>query len=446
MRAGIARIDTRRRAFLAPRMGPVRHDRDGAERFRRIRLAAAVCRLSVAAALAAAAMPGGIAAALADCAPLARPPGFRPAQDAERRAYDAIEFTVLHDGRPAAQTVAGATCYQVYLAEDGAATPGVTALLARYRERLAETSARILFADRARIHARLSRAGRETWFRIDVQDNEIDVTVLHRQPLKPSLTRPSGRDHRLIGHMPHYQDAAVDKHADAVRRFTVQGRSERSTVEVSGAVTEVTYRAKARNRLSSDVEIQENYRVALRARGADILFTDWRTTVARIAERDRVTWLRVTSQVSEIAVLAVEVKLPAPEKRPSDAALIAALAPDGRAMLVSGLGVGAAAPARADRGIVAQVVRLMRRDRALTLAVVAHTDNLGDRAANLERSQAQAEAIAAAVVKQGIARGRIGAIGAGPDRPVADNATVQGRAANRRIELVRDATRRPSGQ
>ena len=382
-------------------------------------------------------MPGGIAAALADCAPLARPPGFRAAQNAELRAYDAIEFTVLHDGRPAAQTVAGATCYQVYLAEDGAATPGVTALLARYRERLAETSARILFADRARIHARLSRAGRETWFRIDVQDNEIDVTVLHRQPLKPSLTRPSGRDHRLIGHMPHYHDVAADKHDEELRRFTVRSGNDRRTVEVRGAVYQIAYQAKSRDRLSSDAEIQENYRIALRARGADILFTDWRTTVARIAERDRMTWLQVTSQVSEVAVLAVEAKLPAPEKRLTDAALAAALARDGRATLVSGLGVGAAAPARADRGMVAQLVRLMRRDRTLTLAIVAYSDDLGDRDANLKASQAQAEAIAAAIVKQGIARERIGAIGAGPDRPVADNATVQGRAANRRIELVR---------
>jgi len=69
--------------------------------------------------------------------------------------------------------------------------------------------------------------------------------------------------------------------------------------------------------------------------------------------------------------------------------------------------------------------------------VVVYTDDLGERDTNVRRSQAQADAIVAAVIKQRIAPNRVKAIGAGPDRPVADNATMDGRAQNRRIELVR---------
>lgn len=371
-----------------------------------------------------------------DCAPLDGAPGFRPVQNAERRAYDSIEFTVLSDGRPETEVVAGAKCYQVYVAGDGDSRLGVPELQARYRRRLEQLGAQIVFADRYHLHARLTEAGRQTWFRIFLQDREIDITVVHKQALAPTLTRPSGHDHRLLGHMPHYEESGFTRHPDEVRRFTVPGGGDRRTVEIRGAVHEVRYRAKSREQLSSDLEIQENYRAALRALEADILVANWRMTVARHVERGRLVWLSVTSQVTEIAVEIVEAKLPPPSPRLGDRALAKALAGEGGVTVASGLGVGDN-PAADHRALVRQMALLLRRDAKLMLDVVVHTDDLGERDAGVRRSQAQADAIVAAVVKQRIAPGRVHAIGAGPDRPVADNATVEGRAQNRRIELVR---------
>jgi len=367
-----------------------------------------------------------------DCPPLDGAPGFRPVQDAERRAYDAIEFTVLRDGTPATEVIAGAKCYQVYTAADGESRLGVSELQARYRTRLEQLGAQIVFADRYRVHARLTEAGQETWFRIYLQDREIDITVVRKQALVPTLTRPSGHDYRLLGHMPHYEESDFARHADEVRRFTVPGGGDRRTVEIRGAVHEVRYRAKSRQQMSSDLEIQENYRAALRALGADVLTANWRMTVARHVDRGRMVWLRVTSQVSDIAVEAIEAKLPPPSPRLTDRALVAALEREGRVTVASGLGVGDK-PA-GDRYLVRQMAFLLRRDAKLMLDVVAHTDDLGERDANVRRSQAQADAVVAAVIKQRIAPDRVQAIGAGPDRP--DNATVEGRAQNRRIELV----------
>ena len=375
-------------------------------------------------------------AAADDCPPLDAAPGFRPIQNAERRAYDAVEFTVMRDGRPETEVIAGAKCYQVYVAGDGDNRLGVPELQARYRSRLEQLGAQIVFADRYRLYARLAEAGRETWFRIFVQDREIDITVMRKQALVPSLTRPSGHDRRLLGHMPHYEESGFVRHADEVRRFTVPGGGDRRTVEIRGAVHDVRYRAKSREQLSSDLEIQENYRAALRALGADILVANWRTTVARHADRGRLIWLSVTSQVTEIAVEAVEAKLPPPSPRLSGGALATALAGEGRVTVASGLGAGDN-PAADHRSLVRQMAFLLRRDARLMLDVVVYTDDLGERDTNVRRSQAQADAIVAAVIKQRIAPNRVKAIGAGPDRPVADNATMDGRAQNRRIELVR---------
>jgi OOP family OmpA-OmpF porin len=67
--------------------------------------------------------------------------------------------------------------------------------------------------------------------------------------------------------------------------------------------------------------------------------------------------------------------------------------------------------------------------------VIGHTDNAGSRAGNLSLSQARAEAVKAYVTGRGVRPDMVSVSGEGPDRPVADNRTAEGRARNRRIEF-----------
>ena len=67
--------------------------------------------------------------------------------------------------------------------------------------------------------------------------------------------------------------------------------------------------------------------------------------------------------------------------------------------------------------------------------VIGHTDDQGLRSSNVALSQARAEAVKSYFSAKGINTTLISASGAGPDRPVASNATGEGRARNRRIEF-----------
>jgi len=67
--------------------------------------------------------------------------------------------------------------------------------------------------------------------------------------------------------------------------------------------------------------------------------------------------------------------------------------------------------------------------------VIGHTDNAGARASNLALSQARAEAVRAYVAAKGVKSELVAVSGEGPDRPVADNRSAEGRARNRRIEF-----------
>ena len=67
--------------------------------------------------------------------------------------------------------------------------------------------------------------------------------------------------------------------------------------------------------------------------------------------------------------------------------------------------------------------------------VYGHTDNVGTAAANKKVSDQRANSVATFLTKQGIAKDRIVAEGLSYDFPVADNATAEGRAQNRRVEI-----------
>ncbi|MFT4149431.1 MAG: OmpA family protein [Paracoccaceae bacterium] len=68
--------------------------------------------------------------------------------------------------------------------------------------------------------------------------------------------------------------------------------------------------------------------------------------------------------------------------------------------------------------------------------VVGHTDNTGTAAYNYDLSQRRAASVAGVLRDGGVPGQRITPIGRGFDQPVASNATAQGRAQNRRVEII----------
>lgn len=84
-----------------------------------------------------------------------------------------------------------------------------------------------------------------------------------------------------------------------------------------------------------------------------------------------------------------------------------------------------------------QAAQLLRGRPDLKFLVVGHTDNAGPMDANLKLSRARAEAVADALAAlEGVERAQLEAHGVGYLAPRANNADPEGRARNRRVELV----------
>ncbi|HRZ25433.1 MAG TPA: PQQ-binding-like beta-propeller repeat protein [Spirochaetota bacterium] len=85
--------------------------------------------------------------------------------------------------------------------------------------------------------------------------------------------------------------------------------------------------------------------------------------------------------------------------------------------------------------ILDRMIETLKANTGIRIEVRGHTDSTGPRAYNQKLSERRADAVVEYMVKNGIGPERLGAAGFGPDKPVADNATPEGRRKNRRTEF-----------
>jgi outer membrane protein OmpA-like peptidoglycan-associated protein len=87
----------------------------------------------------------------------------------------------------------------------------------------------------------------------------------------------------------------------------------------------------------------------------------------------------------------------------------------------------------------AEIERLslfLKRNKQIHIEIIGHTDNQGSKSYNLDLSQRRAAALMNALIRKGIAADRLTSKGMGSEAPIATNDTEEGRAQNRRVEIL----------
>ncbi|MBN1496162.1 MAG: OmpA family protein [Spirochaetes bacterium] len=85
--------------------------------------------------------------------------------------------------------------------------------------------------------------------------------------------------------------------------------------------------------------------------------------------------------------------------------------------------------------ILDRMIEAMKKNPRIRLDVRGHTDITGTHAHNMKLSERRADAVTEYMIKNGISPERLVAVGFGPDRPIGDNKTAEGRSKNRRTEF-----------
>lgn len=98
--------------------------------------------------------------------------------------------------------------------------------------------------------------------------------------------------------------------------------------------------------------------------------------------------------------------------------------------------VDSSAVNRGLRGDLLTVADSLQNYPASSVQVVGHTDNTGSASYNQKLSERRANAVADVLMDGGVAFNRINAFGRGEDQPISSNLTAEGKAQNRRVEIV----------
>ncbi len=245
-------------------------------------------------------------------------------------------------------------------------------------------------------------------------------------------------DHALFPtRMPNYRIGSCDvKEFDAYTFRVANGKKQ----AVEGKFTFITYVVDDRKDDQSGIAVVRNYENALKKIGGAVQGSDpqrWMTGSA-VADGKEV-WVEAEKGNSAIWLRIVE-------KQEMQQHVVADAASFGNDLKAKGhvavegifFDTGKSVVKPESTPALKEVAKLLGADASLKLWVVGHTDSVGAIEANMKLSQARADAVAAALTTaHGVAAARLKGYGVGPLAPVASNDGEEGRAKNRRVELVK---------
>ncbi len=248
------------------------------------------------------------------------------------------------------------------------------------------------------------------------------------------------KDPDIFSRMPGFRISSYE--AVEFDRYEFKTGSAKSE-KVEGRRTFVGYTAKEGLTHPSGLQVIRNYVNAAKALGGNQVYDyeDGGTQYAtiRIIRGDSEVWAEVSGANNGMYNVQLVVKQSMRQEVVANAdALSKGIKETGRVAVYGIYFDTAKADLKpASDPALAEIVKMLKADASLKVYVVGHTDNAGQFASNLKLSQDRAGAVVHALTnKHGIAIARLTPFGAGPTSPIASNKSDEGRAKNRRVELV----------
>lgn len=283
------------------------------------------------------------------------------------------------------------------------------------------------------------------------------ATLLHRLPLSGlllALALPAqaaedlggAKDHPLLSRYPasHITEYQQNYNAVEFATGTQDGVPQRQAVE--GQATQILYFHDSAESQPSPLQLIRNYQNAIKLIGGEVLYErlpsdgDGGETTLKVTSAGKDIWVRVepgiySAPTQSYSLRLVEVE--AMQQVVSANQLLDELNRNGFIALYINFDTGKADLKADGQATVKEIVSMLGSAPDLKIAIEGHTDNVGQPADNKALSERRAQSVMAAIVAAGIPAERLQSAGFGQERPVADNRSEEGRAKNRRVELVK---------
>lgn len=246
------------------------------------------------------------------------------------------------------------------------------------------------------------------------------------------------KDHPLFNRLPDYHiDTYRVSEFDSYGEFVA---SDGSYKTVEGRTYYINYYFDEGTEHLTEAAIKRNYRDAFTKIGGVVQYEDNYNVHMSLDKGGQVTWVRVSAWNGGQGVALYIVEEKAMEQFiVADAdALLKEISLTGKAAVYGiyfDTGKAVVKP-ESDPALV-EIVKLLQQQPGMKIYVVGHTDSIGNFDYNMDLSRRRATAVVEVLVAQhGIHRGRLEPHGVGPLVPAATNTSEDGRARNRRVELV----------
>ncbi len=257
---------------------------------------------------------------------------------------------------------------------------------------------------------------------------------------------PAAKDTPYFSGMPNYGIfESDDKQFDAYTFF-----NGKDCTVMEGKKMFRYYTLKEGAESASEIQILRNYVNAIKQMGGSISFegtcpedprcnsnAGYPMVVGRVLKGGGELWVEVLAFDDGLGYYLTLVEKESMKQDVTASGMLEAINRDGYVTLYINFDTNRSVIKEESHPIIQQIVQMMRLDESLELNIEGHTDNVGEEKDNQLLSEARAKEVVGAIASLGIDQRRMTAIGYGESRPIADNATEQGRAKNRRVELVK---------
>ncbi len=245
------------------------------------------------------------------------------------------------------------------------------------------------------------------------------------------------KDHPLINRLPDYWiESCTLKQFDAYKFMVGKGKP----MQVEGQFTNIRYQPPANLTVKpSTLQVLRNVENAVKNVGGVVVATDQSKETMKLARDGKELWIEVWADYTGKYILTIVEKAAMAQELVANADAFAnGLRTTGH-IAVEGIyfDTGKSTLKPESAAAIEEVAKLLKADAGLKLYVVGHTDNAGALEGNMKLSQDRAQSVVQSLITtHGIAATRLKAYGSGPYAPVASNDTEEGRAKNRRVDVI----------
>ncbi len=242
--------------------------------------------------------------------------------------------------------------------------------------------------------------------------------------------------------MPNYLISECKSNFDAVEFNLAPSGTKVVTKEGTNTHIQYNYNAESGQPKPSPLQILRNYEAAVKKIGGTTVLLKPGEDIAtfKILKNGKESvWVKVEcggNDGNDFYVLTI-LQLEEMKQEVTSADILTALNTTGYIALYINFATGKADIAPESQKAVDEIAEMLKKNPSLKISVEGHTDNVGTPATNKTLSEKRAQAIMASIISKGIDKSRLMAKGWGQDKPVGDNRNEEGKAKNRRVEIVK---------